>query len=141
MFLNYWAFMKTIIEQLKIIDEKKKELDTLRPLPPELIKNLYEWFRIDLTYNSNAIEGNTLTKSETALVVEKGITVGGKSLREHLEAINHAYALDYISSLAQENKQSISLSTILDIHRLVLKEIDDKNAGTWRKIQVKIAQS
>jgi Fic family protein len=65
---------------------KKAELDALRPLPAAQLRNLEEWFRVELTYTSNAIEGNTLTRAETALVVEKGLTVGGKTLVEHLEA-------------------------------------------------------
>src|SRR3989338_7752236 len=75
---------------------KKQLLDRYKPLPQEVIKNLDEWFRIELTYTSNAIEGNTLTRQETAMVVEEGITVQGKSIQEHLEAINHAEAFDFI---------------------------------------------
>jgi len=63
------------MDKLEIIDKKKKRLDAYRPLPPVLVKNLSDWFKIELTYSSNAIEGNALTKSETALVIEKGITV------------------------------------------------------------------
>ena len=65
---------------------KKQQLDNFRPLPKELVHNLEEWFKVELTYTSNAIEGNTLTRRETAVVIEKGLTVGGKSLKEHLEA-------------------------------------------------------
>jgi hypothetical protein len=68
-------------------------LDRLRPLPPELVDNLREVYDIRLTYHSNAIEGNTLTQSETQIVVEKGITIGGKPLKDHLEAINHVEAI------------------------------------------------
>ena len=75
---------------------KKKEIDSYRPLKEELVRNLEEWFRVELTYTSNAIEGNTLTRRETALVVEKGLTVRGKSLVEHLEVTNHAQALSWI---------------------------------------------
>lgn len=75
------------------LTEKKKRLDAHRPLPDALVRNLDDWFRVELTYTSNAIEGNTLTRMETALILEKGLTVGGKSLVEHLEAKNHAAAL------------------------------------------------
>ena len=102
---------------------------------------MQEWFRIELTYNSNALEGNTLTKRETALVVEEGLTIGGKSLKDHLEAINHAYALDYIKELATKKRSEITLTDILNIHRLILKGIDDAHAGAVRKIQVKISGS
>lgn len=125
---------------LKRVDEKKQRLDELRPLPLELIKNLDDWLKIDCTYNSNAIEGNTLSPSETALVVEKGLTIGGKTVVEHLEAINHAYALDYIKELAQQ-KHKLDNEVIKDIHSLILKKIDQKNAGVWRTVPVKIAGS
>ena len=80
----------------KKLNEKKKILDKHRPFDAALVKNLEEWFRIELTYTSNAIEGNTLSRAETALVVEKGLTIGGKSITEHLEATNHAAALNFI---------------------------------------------
>ena len=101
--------MSIITESLNRIDEKKKKLDSYRPLPPELVQNLSEWFAIEFTYTSNAIEGNTLSMAETAMVVEKGITVGGKTMREHLEAINHADAIDFIKVLAQKKQQDLRL--------------------------------
>ena len=89
------------------LTRKKQELDSFRPLPPALVRNLDDWFRVELTFTSNAIEGNTLTRAETALVVEKGLTVGGKSLREHLEAANHAKALDFVHSLVSKPPSEI----------------------------------
>ena len=126
---------------LKRLEEKKLKLDSYRPLPPALVKKLDEWFSIELTYNSNAIEGNTLTKRETALVVEKGLTIGGKTVREHIEAINHAIALNFIQDFATKSKKQITFNDILDIHRIILKGIDDDNAGRLRKIPVYIAGS
>jgi len=123
---------------LQEVTEKKELLDSYRPLPKELLHNLNEWFTIELTYTSNALEGNTLTKSETALVVEKGITIGGKTMREHLEAINHVYALDFIYQLASLTKDAITLQDIRSIHSLILKGIDDTNAGKIRTILVRI---
>ncbi|MBI4162234.1 MAG: hypothetical protein HY513_01005, partial [Candidatus Aenigmarchaeota archaeon] len=76
--------------------QKKKELDKLRPLPKPALEELRKQFEIELTYNSNAIEGNTLTLRETQLVLEHGITVKGKSLREHFEAINHKEAIIFV---------------------------------------------
>jgi Fic family protein len=119
-------------------DELKAQFDHFRPLPPELVKNLNEWFRIELTYTSNAIEGNTLTRSETALVVEKGITVKGKSVVEHLEAINHAEALDFIIGLVDKSHEDITKRDILDIHSLILKKIDDSNAGKYRNVVINV---
>ena len=81
---------------------KKKQLDSLRPFSQASLKRLRENFNIESTYNSNAIEGNTLTKSETRLVIEEGITIGGKSIREHFEAINHKKAIDFIESIVKE---------------------------------------
>lgn len=111
--------------------EKKK--------PPfiNLTANLHEWFRIELTYTSNAIEGNTLSRAETALIVEKGITVDGKTFREHLEAVNHAQAFDWII----QTEQNIDENMILKLHQLVLQKIDDANAGRYRTVPVRIAGS
>ncbi|MCK5296743.1 MAG: Fic family protein [Alphaproteobacteria bacterium] len=121
------------------LTKKKNELDGFRPFAPELVKNLDEWFSVELTYTSNAIEGNTLTRKETAVVLEKGITVGGKSLREHLEATNHAKALSCIYSFSKQNL--ITEQDILNLHSMILRSIDDNNAGKYRSIPVRIAGS
>lgn len=127
---------------LKRITEKKRQLDSYQKLPAALVKNLYEWTRVDLTYSSNAIEGNTLSLQETALVVEKGITIAGKSINEHLEAINLAQAVDFIATLAKEKtRQEITLEDILSIHRMVLNKIDDQNAGKLRTVAIRITGS
>jgi len=130
-------------DKLKQLTEKKQRLDKYRPLPPELVKNLEGWFKVELTYTSNAIEGNTLTRQETALVVEKGITVEGKSLEEHLEAINHAQALEFIKSLLslKKKREKLKEADILDIHRIILAKIDDASAGRYRTVPVRIAGS
>ncbi|MCH9633986.1 MAG: hypothetical protein S4CHLAM7_07200 [Chlamydiae bacterium] len=123
------------------IDQKKAELDQFRPLSSELVLNLEDWFRVELTYTSNALEGNTLTRQETLLVVEKGITVGGKSLQEHLEATNHDEALDYIHKIAQKKSKKICLSDLFQIHQTILKGIDDDNTGKYRNMAARIAGS
>lgn len=125
----------------KKLTDKKSKLDKLRPLPPELTKNLEEWLKIELTYTSNAIEGNTLTRRETALVIEKGLTIGKKTLKEHLEATNHGKALDYIMALAHKPIKKFSEEDLLKIHEMILHAIDDDNAGKYRKIPVRIAGS
>lgn len=130
--------MKKLLDR---IAHKKAELDALRPLPQALVQNLDEWFKIELTYSSNAIEGNTLTKNETAMVVEKGLTVAGKSVKEHLEAINLAHAIDFIKTLITKNHTELTQQDLLNIHQLVLRKIDDTHAGIWRKIAVKISGS
>lgn len=123
------------------LTDKKKRLDGFRPLPDTLVRNLDDWFRIELTYTSNAIEGNTLTRRETALVVEKGLTVGGKSLTEHLEATNHAHALDWVKEQVKRSPASLTEKDILHIHDIILKGIDDANAGHYRSVPVRISGS
>jgi len=127
--------------KLTILTQKKQRLDEYRPLPPELVRNLEDWFRVELTYTSNAIEGNTLSRQETALVVEKGITVEGKTLKEHLEAVDHVQALDFIKSLVDAKRKDIFQKDILDIHKFILAKIDDTNTGRLRNIPVRIAGS
>lgn len=126
---------------LALLEEKKLRLDSFRPFPAGLEANQREWFKIELTYTSNAIEGNTLSRAETALIVEKGLTVEGKTLSEHLEAVNHASAFDWIMQIVGAKKRDITENIILDLHQLILKKIDDANAGRYRAIPVRIAGS
>jgi len=123
------------------LTKKKKLLDQHRPLDIALVKNLEEWFKIELTYTSNAIEGNTLTRAETALVVEKGLTIGGKSITEHLEAINHAAALDFIKEQIKRKTSDLKEKDILKIHEIILDRIDKENAGIYRRVPVRISGS
>ena len=119
------------------IDEKVKQLQNLRPFSKITLKSLKESNILDWTYNSNAIEGNTLTLRETKVVLE-GITVGGKSVKEHLEAINHKHAIAYLEELVGE-KSGISEWNIKNLHQLILKGIDDENAGRYRNENVIIS--
>jgi len=118
------------------VDNLKKELDSKRPISKETLKSLKESINLEWTYNSNGIEGNTLTLRETQVVLE-GITVGGKTLTEHLEAINHEKAIVYLDDLVKD-KQPITEWNIKNIHQLILKEIDNENAGRYRKENVTI---
>ena len=118
------------------VDNLKKELDSKRPIPKETLKSLKESINLEWTYNSNSIEGNTLTLRETQVVLE-GITVGGKTITEHLEAINHEKAILYLDDLVKD-KQPITEWNIKNIHQLILKEIDNENAGRYRKENVTI---
>jgi len=126
---------------LKSISDKKKSLDQFKPFPKALVANLNEWYKVELTFNSNAIEGNTLSRKETAQIVEKGLTVKGKSITEHLEAVNHAEAFEYINRLKLKSISKIDQRLILDIHSIILKGINQSNAGTYRSIPVRIAGS
>ena len=122
------------------IHQKQEQLDNLRPLSDAQVKNLKNVYDIQLTYNSNAIEGSTLTYSETKLILNEGITIGGKSMNEHLEAINHQEAISFIEELANINTKEITLTDIKNIHHLVLKGIDNKNAGVYRTQNVGVAK-
>ena len=121
----------------KVLDENKQKLDSKRPLPKETLKSLEENFKLEWTYNSNAIEGNTLTLKETKVVLE-GITIGGKTIREHLEAINHKESIDFLEELVQDNNE-LSEIDIKNIHAIVLKGIDNENAGRYRTENVIIS--
>ena len=125
----------------KKLSEKKKILDKNRPFDKALIKNLEEWFRIELTYTSNAIEGNSLSRAETALVVEKGLTIGGKSITEHLEAMNTASALDFVKEQIKRKPCDLREKDILKIHSIILDKIDRENAGIYRRVPVRISGS
>jgi Fic family protein len=124
---------------LKKLDKLKRDLDAFRPFNQAILHNLEKWFEVELTYSSNAIEGNTLTRQETSLVIEKGITVGGKPLKDHIEATNHQKALHYLTTFI--SKSGFSKEDVLTLHGLVLKGIDDQNAGTLRTIPVRISGS
>ncbi len=119
------------------IDHLKATLDAYRPLPEAVVKNLHGDLVLRWTYNSNAIEGNTLTLMETKVVLE-GITIGGKSLREHFEAINHRDAILFVEELVQQ-QQTLSEWDIRNIHHLILKNIDEQNAGRYRSLNVLIS--
>lgn len=122
------------------VDALKAKLSTIRPLPNEAIKKIQDAIEIEYTYDSNRIEGNTLTLQETALVVNEGVTISGKSMREHLEAINHSEAIDFIKGIANQS-EPISERTIKDIHAIVLHGIDRENAGKYRTVPVMISGS
>jgi len=117
------------------LDQLKARLDAARPLPGDTLASLREHLALEWTYHSNAIEGNTLTLRETQVVLE-GITVGGKTLREHLEAINHRDAIHHVEHLVSE-QTALSEQAILDLHApLVLKGIDAQQAGRYRQQNV-----
>lgn len=119
------------------LDQLKSTLDQHRPLPKEIVANLHENLIVEWTYNSNAIEGNTLTLQETKVALE-GITVGGKTLREHFEAISHKEAILFIEELVQRGEMLSELD-IKSIHALILKNIDNDNAGKYRQHNVIIS--
>lgn len=121
---------------LSAIIELKNELDSLRPLTPEEVKALNNQFAVEYTYNSNAIEGNTLTLRETDLVL-RGLTIDKKPLKDHFDAVGHKEAFDFVSELVK-NKEPLSESIIKQIHFLVLGR-DIQNRGLYRNIPVYIS--
>lgn len=115
------------------IDDKLHRLNKFRPLPISVVKKLKEQFEIELTYNSNAIEGNSLTLKETYLVINEGITIKGKPLKDHLEAKNHQEALDYLYELIEKDKHStFSENLIRSLNQIVQQNIDKEWAGRYR---------
>lgn len=120
----------------KNIDELSAELKSMRPLNAAEIKRLRNDFIIENTYNSNAIEGNTLTLRETALILQEGITIAEKPLKDHLEAIGYRDAFDYILTLS-DKKTPLTEKVIKDIHSLVLMN-DAQNKGVYRSVPVAI---
>lgn len=129
---------KGLEKHLERIREKKSRLDALRPLPAAAVKNIRDSLALEWTYNSNGIEGNTLNLQETRMVVEDGITIKGKSLREHFEALNHQDAIELVESLASAT-YTLKASDILSIHALVLQRIEKEFAGRYRNAGVRIA--
>jgi len=122
-----------LLNKIKI---KKQKLDSLRPLPKDAVKRIIEDIRLRHTYHSDAIEGNTLTLQETKLVLEEGVTIGGKPLKDHIEARNDAEAFDLMIELVN-SKKKISQEIIQQIHEFVMKGIL-KNPGQYRTENVRI---
>ncbi len=115
--------------------KKKKELDKLRPFPKAALQELKKQLEIELTYNSNALEGNSLTLQETRLILEHGITISGKSLKDHFEAINHKEAILFVEGSL---KEEISESLIKKLNGLVLDNIYEGEKGRYRTTNVRI---
>jgi Fic family protein len=132
---NCW--FEGLEETLARIDIKKSKLDELRPIPAYVLNKIKESLYIEWTYNSNSIEGNTLTLLETKMVLEDGMTIHGKSLREHFEALNHQEAIEHIEKLVSAQSM-LSATDIMDIHSLVLQKIEKEYAGRYRTFGVRV---
>ena len=131
--------MSVITDKFKKADENNRLLSAYRPLPPETLKSLREYYRVGLTYTSNALEGNSLTESETKVVIEDGLTIEGKPLRDHYEAVGHAKAYDYVYLITE--KEGLTEEDILNLHRLFYQQIDAEKAGHYRDVKVYISGS
>jgi fido (protein-threonine AMPylation protein) len=124
------------------LDILKNWLDSFRPLPPVVVAELKQFYTVQMTYHSNAIEGNTLTQSETEMVLSHGITIGGKTLVEHLEVISHRDAMEYVEELARQNTP-IGEWELKTLHSLILHPVDqatgNNEAGRYRMLDVRSA--
>lgn len=124
---------------LKEVDKLQEEINSYRPLSANILKQLKEYYRVGLTYASNALEGNSLTETETKVVLEDGITVGGKPVRDYYEALGHSQAYDYIHKLAKA--KGFAENDIKKLHKLFYHRIDEAKAGKYRKEKVFISGS
>jgi Fic family protein len=127
------------MEYLKKVDLYQYTINELRPFEGELLKQIKDFYRIGLTWTSNALEGNSLTESETKVLIEDGLTVGGKPLRDMFEAVGHAKAYDYMFTLLENN--DIKEIDILYLHKLFYQNIEEDFAGKYRDIPVFISGS
>ena len=125
---------------LVTLSELQQQWQAQKPLEASQLQKLQTNINLAYTYESNRIEGNTLSLQETNLVVNEGITVGGKTLLEHLEAINHQEAIHFIEQLVV-NLQTFNKSVLVQLHRFILMGIDTKNAGVYRTVEVRISGS
>ncbi len=126
--------MKEIDNLLEKIDNLQQDIDHYKPLSEDLLMQLRHYYRIGLTYTSNALEGNTLTESETRIILEEGITVSGKPLIHHLEAVGMSNAYDFMYTLKDE--KVITEDMIKQLHWIFNNQIDAMRAGRYRKVKV-----
>ncbi|MFT6866350.1 MAG: Fic family protein/DNA-binding XRE family transcriptional regulator [Cyclobacteriaceae bacterium] len=127
-------------EKLDFVDQLKRKWAKVKPLNQTQLAKMKEFFNVENTFESNRIEGNTLSLQETHLVVNEGLTIGGKSMREHLEAVNHIDALGFIEELIVR-KEDVTKRNLLELHSLILKGVDTANAGVYRSVPVRISGS
>ena len=127
------------MEILRKIDLFQKEIHGLRPMEGEMLGQIQDYYRIGLTWTSNALEGNSLTESETKVLLEDGLTVGGKPLRDVLEAVDHARAYDFMFSVFRDRR--IDEQTVLKMHGLFYQNIEPGYAGRYRDVRVLITGS
>lgn len=123
---------------LDTIAKLKAKWDSLNPLPTSTLQSLRKDWEITHTYHSNAIEGNTLTLNETKAILLDGVTISGKTLREHLEVVNHREAMRFITRLASSNTP-LQEKEILELHRYILTGIQSEEAGCYRNVRIRVA--
>jgi Fic family protein len=124
---------------LQKCDALSQKIGQFRPLLPEELTPLRQYFKIGLTYTSNALEGNSLTETETKIVLEDGLTMAGKPMKDHLEAVGHGRAYDQLFTLAKE--KAVSTNDMLDLHRYLMENLDPETAGRYRNVKVFVSGS
>ena len=132
-----WSMLQALKDR---IERSKVELDRSSPLSTAALAQLQKHYDVELTYTSNAIEGNTLTLRETAEVIEHGITVGGKSLRDHLEAVDHYQALQWMRRTAAA-ATALGEDTVRELHRRIVARSQSEIAGQYSELPLRIAGS
>ena len=135
-----WPETNNLDELYDQLSDLKQCLDSFRPISPDTIKDMQALWDIQYTYESNRIEGNSLTFDETMHVIEKGLTIGGKPLNDHLEAINHQEAIQYVRGLSSQSSDFCERD-LLSIHQLILQGIRERDAGVYRKQPVFVVKS
>lgn len=128
--------MKDILTE---IDRLQDEINAFSPLPAGTLRQLKEYYRVCLTYTSNALEGNSLTETETKIVLEDGITIGGKPIKDYYEALGHSESYDYIYKLTKD--EGFTENNIRKLHKLFYRRISDARAGIYRREKVFISGS
>src|SRR3990167_8484737 len=128
--------MKKLLNE---IDQLQKEINSKGPFEEKFLKDIKEYFRIGLVYSSNALEGNTLTESETKIILEDGLTIPGKPLRDHFEVLGLSESFDLMHRLS--NSQDLYEADLKNLHKLFYKRIDEINAGEYRKTKAIITGS
>ncbi len=126
--------MSVLQELLQKADSYKEKISSARPMAKEELKSLDDYYRVGFTYSSNALEGNTLTISETKIILEDGITVGGRPLKDCYEAVGHGAAYDFILELARHQDMEITEDIIKKLHRLFYQKVDADQSGQYRTI-------
>ena len=129
------------MKMLQSLSEKKARLEALKPFSAEAIQQLNTWLCTELTYTSNALEGNTLTRQETALVIEKNQAAGNKALNDYTEAKNHAQAWQWVQNTVQHKAFALTEDHIMKLHKLIVAGLDSHTAGQWRRVGVRVAGS
>jgi Fic family protein len=137
--LSYMKLSVELQNKLSQCDKCQQQLWAYRPLSDDTLKSLREYYRVGLTYTSNALEGNSLTESETKVIIEDGLTIEGKPLRDVYEAVGHAQAYDYLYDLSHQ--APLTEEIICHLHQLFYQQIDPQRAGKYRQVPVFISGS